>query len=151
MQIKQSDIARHFPQEKDMPWMKTEYLTPEAEEVQEALQDYPLAIFDVKAIFQKTELTPGERAFLDTFSLPLSPHFRIMVYCIAVLNSDILSLEMKYEEKKCFLFQVILKHPDKPKETITFNFDDIYTAVAIRSFGIMKIDNKPVFEGYFSS
>ena len=74
-----------------------------------------------------------------------------MVYCIAVLKSDILNLEMKYEEKKSFSFQVTIEHPHNPKETISFDFDDIYTAVAIRSFGIMKIDDKPVFDGYFSS
>jgi len=151
MPIKQSHIDRHFPNDKNMPWMKTEILTPEAEAVQEALQGYPLATVDVKAIFQKKELTSGERAFLDTFSLPLSPQFRIMVYCIAVLKSDILNLEMKYEEKKSFSFQVTIEHPHNPKETISFDFDDIYTAVAIRSFGIMKIDDKPVFDGYFSS
>ena len=148
MPIKQSHIDRHFPKDKDMPWMKTEHLTSEAGAVQEALQDYPLATFDVKAIFQKKEVSPGESAFLDTFSLPLSPQFRIMVYCIAVLKYDIFQLEMKYEEKKTFSFQVIIKHP-QTKEVIRFDFDDIYTAVAIRGFGIMKIDDKPIFDGYF--
>lgn len=148
MQIKQSDIARHFPKEKDMPWMKTEFLTPEAEAVEKSLQDYSLATFDVKDIFQKKDVSPGESAFLDTFSLPLSPQFRIMVYCIAVLKYDIFQLEMKYEEKKTFSFQVIIKHP-QTKEVIPFDFDDIYTAVAIRGFGIMKIDDKPIFDGYF--
>jgi hypothetical protein len=89
----------------------------------------------------------NQKAFIQTFALPVTDEIRAMVYFIAIENADIRDLKMNYTFKKAFSLKVNIELSSG--KNINFNSNSIWDAEVVRHFGVMMMNNKPIFSGYF--
>ena len=104
----------------------------------------------LEALFKENpeRYSSNQRAFLQTFALPVSDEIRAMVYFVTMEDADIKELKMDYVSKKTFSLRVKLEL--NSGKQINFNSDSIWDAEVVRHFGVMLMNNKPIFTGYFS-
>lgn len=91
--------------------------------------------------------TSKQKAFLQTFTLSVSNEMIAMVYFIAIENAEIKALTVNYICKKSFALNIELALPSGKK--ISFRSDNIWDIEVIRRLGVMKMNDKPLFAGYF--
>jgi hypothetical protein len=88
------------------------------------------------------------RAFLQALGATQEPAMLVMVSRI-LQGMTISRVAMEYEDKESFSLRVVLTSPygEGSEEYASSN---IYDAALLRHFGIMKMDGKPVFDGFYA-
>jgi len=89
------------------------------------------------------------RAFIQALTESDSPDMLLMAWRV-LQGMEIERVELNYILSQRFAIRVTLRSPygDEPE---IYTSDDIDDAALIRHFGIMKMDEKPVFDGFYPS
>lgn len=88
------------------------------------------------------------QAFLQV--LPsLTPDMLIMVWRV-LQGMNVAAVSMEYEAEQNFKLRVRLASPDDSNEVEEYESDDIDDAAVLRHLGIMKMDEKPLFDGFYA-
>jgi hypothetical protein len=89
------------------------------------------------------------RAFLQILSSVASPDILVMAWRI-LEGMAVAEIRMEYEAESKFRLYVKLAPP--PGETASEEYEstDIDDAVVLRHLGIMKIDGRPLFDGFYA-
>lgn len=89
------------------------------------------------------------RAFIQAMGESNSAEMLIMVWRI-LQGMEIQHLEMKYVLSSEFSLAVTLRSPyGEPDET--YHSDNIDDAALVRHFGVMKIDERPILDGFYAA
>lgn len=158
--IKKEDIVRIFKylddygvplESKDLDAI-TAKLNTEVEHVQSHINrriDSGTPPVRLEPLFKDIAMhTSDHKAFLQTFALPVSDEIRAMVYFITMENADIKELKMEYIRQTSFLLKIKLEL--ESGKNIDFKSDNFWDAEIVRRLGVMMMNGKPLFTGYFS-
>jgi hypothetical protein len=63
---------------------------------------------------------------------------------------QIADLQMRYSLESSFMLSVTLQSSFSDLEAELYTSEDINDAALLRHFGIMKVNNRPVFDGFFA-
>ncbi len=88
------------------------------------------------------------RAFLQALEETTSPEMLVMVWRI-IHGDDIKAVDMSYEENQSFRLRVQLEEQGGG-QTSSYDSDKINDARVLRHLGIVEINDKPVFTGFFA-
>ncbi len=88
------------------------------------------------------------RAFIQVLGAVETPHILLMVWRI-VQGSAIQAIEVNYQSEHSFHMRVVLRPPDGEEDEI-YDSHDVDDAVVLRHFGIMKMGDAPVMDGFFA-
>jgi hypothetical protein len=91
------------------------------------------------------------RAFLQALGSTHDPDMLVMVWRI-LQGLSIRAVEMTYRELTSFHLRVVLARPGEgqdQEEIYETKDDEINDAALLRHFGIAKIGNQPLFDGFF--
>jgi hypothetical protein len=87
-------------------------------------------------------------AFLQAIGATSNPDMLIMVWRI-MQGMTVAKVEMSYLAKESFHLRVVLSSPyGEPDEA--YESENINDASLLRHFGIMTMDNKPLFDGFYA-
>jgi hypothetical protein len=88
------------------------------------------------------------KAFLQALDSTSNPDMLVMVW--RILQGDLIkSVDMKYKQENDFVLEITLEDPDTG--TISqFRSQDIDDAALVRHFGIMKMSDRPLFDGFYA-
>ena len=129
---------------------------------QDAGRIYKTAVDDVGAVAQLYRERYGEeidlwarivalpdemRAFVQSFAMPISNAFRLMVLRL-LDGSTILSVDFHYEERREARLRIRLR--DRRGSEEAFESDDLWDAHVLRHLGFMKIGDEPVLDGFYA-
>ncbi len=70
-----------------------------------------------------------------------------MIYCL-LQGAQVRSLQVNYEY--CHSATLRVEVEVTPGETLPFESTELWDFEALRHFGLMKMGNKPVVDGYYS-
>jgi hypothetical protein len=87
------------------------------------------------------------KAFLQALGATRSSQMLLMVWRI-LQGKRIQRTQLTYQEEKEFRLEVVLSSPENKTEE-RYVSTDIGDAALLRHFGIMRVDNKPVFDGFY--
>ena len=74
----------------------------------------------------------------------------MLVMVWRILHGDLIqSIEMKYAQKSEFRLDVTLEDPESG-QTSRYQSLDIDDAALVRHFGIMKMSDLPLFDGFYA-
>jgi hypothetical protein len=88
------------------------------------------------------------RAFLQVVK-SASPDVLVMVWRI-LQGMGVARIEMEYQTGLHFRLHVWLSSPYEGGEPEVYESKDIDDAVILRHMGIMKMDDRPVFDGFYA-
>jgi hypothetical protein len=71
---------------------------------------------------------------------------RTMVFCV-LDGASVRSLRFEYQAQESARLEISVEY-DSGRSS-RFESDDLWDAEALRHFGIFKMDNKPVLDGYY--
>lgn len=103
----------------------------------------------IEALRREQEGNPHKvRALLQIMASVVSPDMLVMAWRI-MQGMNIDAMQMDYEQEKSFRLRVRLvsMYDDKVREE--YETTDIDDAVVLRHFGIMKMNDRPVFDGFY--
>lgn len=104
--------------------------------------------FTVEALAHESKLNPHKvRAFLQALTATRSPAMLLMAWRI-IQGMRIQQVEMKYTYRDRFFMTVFLESP-YGDGLERYESSDIKDASLLRHFGIMSVDGKPVFDGFY--
>ena len=106
--------------------------------------------FGEETLAQEHERNPSKVvAFLQALATTTSPHMLLMVWRI-LQGMKIASVEASYQEQSAFRLVVRLRSPyDEADRMEEYVSDNILDAGLLRHFGIMLVDNLPLFDGFY--
>ena len=87
-------------------------------------------------------------AFLQVIGRVKSPDILVMVWRI-LQGMNIAELRFEYASQQTFQMRVRLSSPDDGGNDEIYESEDIDDAGILRHIGIMKVDEKPVFDGFY--
>lgn len=129
------------------PSTQAERVFREMQEVDKALRERvphrrlaPLADAILEDV---TRLKP----LVQTFASPMTTPIRAMVYCV-LDGAQVLSITFDYEFKSRSRLKVEVEY--ETGERAGFESDDLWDAEALRHFGLMKLGDAPVVDGYYA-
>jgi hypothetical protein len=103
---------------------------------------------DEESLRAEFERSPHKaRAFLQAVGETESPGMLAMVWRL-LQGMEVGEVEMKYTLQKQFMLRVKLLSPDDGRVE-SYASDDIDDATVFRHLGIMKMDGRPVFDGFY--
>lgn len=103
----------------------------------------------VEALLHEQKGNPHRvRALLQILPAVRSPDMLVMAWRI-MQGMNIDSIRMEYEQEQSFLLRVRLKSMYEGNEPEEYETTDIDDAVVLRHFGIMKMNDRPVFDGFY--
>ncbi|HEX4792855.1 MAG TPA: hypothetical protein VH370_03630 [Humisphaera sp.] len=88
------------------------------------------------------------RALLQILPTIASPDMLVMALRI-MRGMNIDSMHLEYEEEQSFRLRVRLKSMYDDKEIDEYETTDIHDAVVLRHFGILKMNDRPAFDGFY--
>jgi hypothetical protein len=88
------------------------------------------------------------KGFLQIIGSVHTPDFLVMVWRI-LQGMNIGGLMVAYQSEKSFRMEVRLKSPYEAAEDEVYHSEDIDDAVVLRHLGMMKMDNQPIFDGFY--
>ena len=95
------------------------------------------------------EHSPQVGAFLQALGATRDPVMLVMVWRI-ILGQPISRVTMQYDEKQAtFRLTVVLANPYGGQEEV-YESTSIGDAALLRHFGIMTMDDKPLFDGFYA-
>lgn len=87
------------------------------------------------------------KALVQTFASPMTAPIRAMVYCI-LDGAQVKAIRFDYRFKARAHLEVDVEYDSG--EAATFTSDNLYDAEALRHFGLMKMGEAPVMDGYYA-
>lgn len=87
-------------------------------------------------------------AFLQVIGSVATPDFLVMAWRI-LQGMDIAELALSYRSQESFQMRVRLRSPYEGGEDEIYESQDIDDAVILRHLGVMKMDDKPIFDGFY--
>jgi hypothetical protein len=87
-------------------------------------------------------------AFLQVIGAVETPDILVMVWRI-LQGMNVTELAISYLSKQDFQMRVRLTRADESGQDEIYESRDIDDAVVLRHLGVMKIDDKPVFDGFY--
>lgn len=87
------------------------------------------------------------KPLVQTFASPMTAPIRAMVYCI-LDGAQVKAIRFDYRFKALAHLEVDVEYDSG--EAATFASDNVYDAEALRHFGLMKMGNAPVIDGYYA-
>ena len=87
-------------------------------------------------------------AFLQVLGSVATPDILVMTWRI-LQGMNIAELTLNYLLQESFQMKVRLSSPYQEGEDETYESQDIDDAVILRHLGVMKMDDKPVFDGFY--
>jgi len=102
------------------------------------------------AILAEYERNPSRiKGFLQAFGSTSSPEMLLMVWRI-LQGMEIAEMRMNYSAQKDFFLEAKLTSPyGEEEKTEIYQSTDIEDAALLRHLGIMKMDDKPLFAGFY--
>jgi len=103
--------------------------------------------FNDDVLFQEQQSNPHKvKAFLQAMGATSSPDMLVMVW--RILQGDIIrATQMRYEYER--LFELSVELEDSLTEFGSrYSSTDINDAALLRHWGIIKMDNQPIFDGF---
>lgn len=85
------------------------------------------------------------KAVLQAFVSTHSPFMIVMAYRI-VMGARIKSVSLNYESEDHCQLKVTLSDKAAPD----YQSNDIHDATVLRHFGVLTMDNKPIFDGFYA-
>lgn len=107
---------------------------------------------DLPAIKALSQQNPHKaKAFLQALCSVRSPEMLVMTWRI-LLGMEVFSIQMEYRAQEKFEIEIVLKSPyGAPTDQLeAYQSNDIDDSVVLRHLGIMKVDEKPVFDGFYA-
>lgn len=102
-----------------------------------------------EALLQEQEANPHKvRALLQIMASVGSPDMLVMAWRI-MQGMNIDAMQMEYEQEKTFRLRIRLVSMDNAIQKEEYETTDIDDAVVLRHFGIMKMNDRPVFDGFY--
>lgn len=89
------------------------------------------------------------KAFLQAVASTSSGEMLSMVWRI-IQGMEIQSLEMRYKAQQQFFLEVVLTSSHLGGKTETYTSTNIDDAALVRHLGIMKMGDKPIFDGFYA-
>lgn len=103
----------------------------------------------IDALLHEQEGNPHRvRALLQIMASVTSPDMLVMAWRI-MKGMNIDAIQMEYEQEKSFRLRVRLVSMDNANKREEYETTDIDDAVVLRHFGIMKMNDRPVFDGFY--
>jgi hypothetical protein len=103
---------------------------------------------DVDSMLREQERNPHKvQAFLQALGSTESPEMLVMVWRI-LEGRGVERIELQYELQNSFSLQITLQS-DRGEPEETYKSNNIYDAALLRHFGIMTMDNLPIFDGFY--
>jgi len=100
------------------------------------------------AIIDEFERNPHRvKAFIQALMSGSSPHMLVLVWRI-LSGAEIRHVEMRYDAEQSFYLQIQLGGGTNTGAD-TYLSNDIDDATLLRHLGILKMDDKPVFDGFY--
>jgi hypothetical protein len=87
------------------------------------------------------------KPLVQTFASSMTTPIRTMVYCI-LDGAQVKAIRFEYRLKACAHLEVDVEYDSG--ERATFKSDNLWDAEALRHFGLMKMGDKPVIDGYYA-
>ena len=88
------------------------------------------------------------RAFLQAAGETVSPDMLVMAWRL-LQGAEVAEVELQYQLQKRFGLRVKVTSPEGQPEEI-YESSDIDDAAVFRHFGILKMDDHPVFDGFYA-
>jgi hypothetical protein len=106
--------------------------------------------FAPEALRAEAERNPHKiRAFLQALGASGKPDMLLMVWRI-LQGLSIREVELSYREQEAFHLVVTLARPGEERNGVeTYRSNNINDAALVRQFGITRVDNRPLFDGFF--
>lgn len=102
-----------------------------------------------ESIVQEYRTNPRKvRAFIQVLGAVETPHILLMVWRI-LQGFAIQAIELNYQSEQSFHMRLVLRSPYGEADEI-YDSDDVDDAVVLRHFGIMKMGDAPVMDGFFA-
>lgn len=87
------------------------------------------------------------KALIQAFASPVTAPMCAMIY--AVLDgAEVTAIEFSYKARESVSLSLTVQY--ETGEAATFLSDDAWDVEVLRHFGIMKLGNKPVIDGYYA-
>jgi hypothetical protein len=103
----------------------------------------------VKSLLNAFRKHPSQvNAFIQALGAVRTPQMLVMVWRI-IQGMTISRVEMSYEEQAAFHLRVVLASPYGESDEV-FESSNIDDASLLRHFGAMKMDDKPLFDGFYA-
>ena len=106
--------------------------------------------FTEEAISAEYERNPHKvEAFLQVLGSVKSPSILVLIWRI-LQGMEIDTLDVQYQKQESFRLRVVLRSPYDAESPETYESQDISDAVFLRHLGIAKVNDRPVFDGYYA-
>ncbi len=108
----------------------------------------PFLSLSVENVVKESEVnTQRVKAFLQALGASSNPDMLAMVWRV-LHGSTIQRVRLEHEHSERFLLEVTVHDEHMPSEEV-FTSYDIHEAALLRHFGILIMDDKPVFDGFY--
>lgn len=114
-------------------------------------QRYPAADpgINEQSLLAEFQRSPHKvRAFLQAVGETDSPDMLVMAWRL-LQGSEVAEADLHYQSRKRFTLRVKLTSPEGGAEEV-YESDDIDDAAMFRHFGILKMDDQPVLDGFYA-
>lgn len=114
----------------------------------------PLPPMDRAALIEvlKADARSSAPAFLQALASGLPTEILVMVWLLLHREAHILELELSYRYEQQFAIRVVLGWPDLHEALrMEFSSDDVFDAATLRHMGIMKVDDRPILDGFYAT
>jgi hypothetical protein len=103
----------------------------------------------VEALVHEHDRNPHKvRALLQIMSSVASPDMLVMAWRI-MQGMNIDAMQMEYEQGNSFRLRVRLVSMYDTNQREEYQTTDIDDAVVLRHFGVMKMNDRPIFDGFY--
>jgi hypothetical protein len=87
------------------------------------------------------------KPLVQSFASPMSDAIRTMIYCV-LEGAQVMSIRFSYEFRRSVQLDIAVGFPGA--EQVSFSSTNLWDVEAIRHFGLMKMGNAPVIDGYYA-
>jgi hypothetical protein len=87
------------------------------------------------------------KPLVQAFASPMTAPIRAMIYCV-LDGAQVKAVQYEYVYRQVSRLRVSIEFDSGEKAT--FESDELWDAEALRHFGLMKMGEKPVIDGYYA-
>lgn len=139
-------IDSHAPPEEAIPYLLRLLDAASHESRKRFGSDGPR--FSEEVLAAEYERNPHKvQAFLQRLASVKSPQILVMIWRI-LQGMQIESINLQYRREESFCLRVVLSSPYEAK-TENYESEDISDAAVLRHLGISKVNDQPVFDGFY--
>ena len=103
-----------------------------------------------KELIEEYRRNPQQvRAFFQALGGTPTPDMLLMVWRI-IKGIEVKNVQIQYHRQESFRVEVILQSPSGDEDDETYTSTDIDDFSLFRHFGVLEIDGRPVFHGFYA-